>query len=119
MTNPSLLRPMMIAKIHRATVTETNTEYIGSIVIDQDLLRAADIWPGEKVLISDIDNAARFETYAVEGKAGSGQIMVNGAAAKLVNKGDKIIIMAFEYSDVPVEAKTILVDEKNRYVKRL
>ncbi len=115
----TFMRCLMRGKIHRATVTETNTEYIGSIVIDQDLLRAADIWPGEKVLISDVDNAARFETYAVEGKAGSGQIMVNGAAAKLVNKGDKIIIMAFEYSDVPVEQKTILVDEKNRYVKRL
>lgn len=114
-----LMRCLLRGKIHRATVTETNTEYIGSIVIDQDLLRAADIWPGERVLISDVDNAARFETYAVEGKAGSGQIMVNGAAAKLVHKGDRIIIMAFEYSDSPVEQKAILVDEKNRYVKRL
>jgi aspartate 1-decarboxylase len=113
------MRCLLRGKIHRATVTETNIEYIGSIVIDEDLLRAADIWPGEKLLISDVDNAARFETYAVAGKAGSGQILVNGAAAKLVRKGDKIIIMAFEYSDVPVEQKAILVDEKNRYVKRL
>jgi aspartate 1-decarboxylase len=113
------MRCLLRGKIHRATVTETNTDYIGSIVIDQDLLRAADIWPGEKVLISDVNNAARFETYAVEGKAGSGQIMVNGAAAKLVDKGDKIIIMAFEYTDSPVDQKTILVDEKNRYLKRL
>jgi aspartate 1-decarboxylase len=113
------MRCLLRGKIHRATVTETNTEYIGSIVIDQDLLRAADIWPGEKVLISDVNNAARFETYAVEGKAGSGVILVNGAAAKLVNKGDKIIIMAFEYSDVPIEQKCILVDDNNRYLKRL
>ena len=115
----SYMRCLLHGKIHRATVTETNADYTGSISIDQDLLRAADIWPGEKVLISDMDNAARFETYVVEGKAGSGQIMVMGSAAKLVNKGDKIIIMAFEYSDVPVEKKVILVDEKNRYVKRL
>jgi aspartate 1-decarboxylase len=113
------MRCLLRGKIHRATVTETNVDYVGSIVIDQDLLRASDIWPGEKVLVSDIENAARFETYVVEGKAGSGQIMVNGAAAKLVNQGDKVIIMAFEYTDDPVEPKVILVDERNRFLKRM
>jgi aspartate 1-decarboxylase len=114
-----IMRCLLRGKIHRATVTDANVDYVGSITIDQDLLKRADIWPGEKVLISDINNGARFETYTVEGKAGSGTVCVNGAAARLVRPGDKIIIMAFEYTDTPVTPKVVIVDEENRHVKTL
>jgi aspartate 1-decarboxylase len=93
------LRQLLRGKIHRASVTAAEPDFVGSIVIDQDLLEWADIWPGEKVLVSDVDNAARFETYAVIGKRGSGIISVNGAAGRLVSVGDKVIIMAFELTD--------------------
>ncbi len=111
------MRCLLRAKIHRATVTDANPEYVGSITVDEDLLQRADIWPGEKVLVADIENGARFETYAVAGKAKSGVICVNGSAAKLVDKGDKVIIMAFEYTDVPMSPKVVLVDESNRFVR--
>lgn len=113
------MRCLLRAKIHRATVTDANPDYVGSITIDDDLLQRADIWPGEKVLVADVENRARFETYTVKAKAGSGTVCVNGSAARLVNKGDKIIIMAFEYSDRPVEQKVVLVDEKNHFVRSL
>jgi aspartate 1-decarboxylase len=113
------MRCLLRGKIHRATITDANVEYVGSITIDKDLLAKADIWPGEKVLVADVNNGARFETYTVEGEAGSGMVCVNGAAARLVRVGDKIIIMAFEYSDVPVKPKVVLVDDKNQCVKVL
>jgi len=113
------MRCLLRAKIHRAVITDANPEYVGSITVDDDLLQKADIWPGEKVLVSDVDNGARFETYAVRGKASSGTICVNGSAARLVKKGDKVIIMAFEYTDAPIEAKVVLVDDRNRFVKSL
>ncbi len=113
------MRCLLRAKIHRATVTDANPDYVGSITIDDELLQRADIWPGEKVLVADVDNGARFETYAVKAKAGSGTICVNGSAARLTKKGDKIIIMAFEYTDKPVDHKVVLVDEKNRFVRNL
>lgn len=109
----------MRGKIHRATVTETNLEYIGSITIDKALMEMVDIWPGERVLVSDLSNGNRFETYAVEGERGRGEIIVNGAAALLVGKGDKIIIMAFEITDHPVKARVILVDERNGFLRDL
>lgn len=113
------MRCLLRAKIHRAVVTDANPEYIGSITVDEDLLHRADIWPGEKVLVADVDNGARFETYAVSGKAGSGTVCVNGSAARLVKKGDKVIIMAFEYTDSPITPKVVLVDEQNRYVRSI
>lgn len=109
----------MRAKIHRAVITDANPEYVGSITIDDDLLQKADIWPGEKVLVADVANGARFETYAVRGKPGSGTVCVNGSAARLVKKGDKAIIMVFEYTDVPIEPRVVLVDEDNHFVKSL
>jgi aspartate 1-decarboxylase len=115
----SPMRQLLRGKIHRATVTAAEPDYVGSIVIDQDLLERADIWPGEKVLISDVDNAARFETYVVMGKRGSGIISVNGAAAHLVKVGDRIIIMAFELTDKPIPSKVVLVDQGNRFVRNL
>ena len=113
------MRCLLRGKIHRATVTDANVDYVGSISIDQDLLRKADIWPGEKVLIADINNGARFETYTLEAKAGSGEVCINGAAARLVRKGDKVIIMAFEYSDKPIVPNVVIVDENNRHVKTI
>jgi aspartate 1-decarboxylase len=113
------MRCLLRAKIHRAVVTDANPEYVGSITIDDDLLQKADIWPGEKVLVADVANGARFETYAVRGKPGSGMVCVNGSAARLVKKGDKVIIMAFEFTDVPIEPRVVLVDEDNHFVKSL
>jgi aspartate 1-decarboxylase len=113
------MRCLLRAKIHRAVVTDANSDYVGSITIDDELLRKVDIWQGEKVLVTDVNNGARFETYVVSGKSGSGTVCVNGSAAKLVQKGDKLIIMAFEYTDLPVTAKVALVDEKNHFVRSL
>jgi len=113
------MRCLLRAKIHRAVITDANPDYIGSITIDEQLLQKVDIWPGEKVLIADVDNGARFETYVVAGRPGSGMVCVNGSAARLVRKGEKVIIMAFEYTDSPITAKVALVDEKNRFVHSL
>jgi len=97
-------------------VTDANVDYVGSITVDSDLLAKADIWAGERVLVSDVNNGARFETYTVLGEAGSGTVCVNGAAARLVKPGDLVIIMAFEYTDKPITPRIVLVDEKNRPV---
>lgn len=96
---------MVKSKIHRVTVTESNLDYIGSITIDQDLMDAADILPGERVFIVDNNNGERFDTYAIAGERGSGMICLNGAAARKVQPGDIVIIMA--YATMPYdEAKT-------------
>lgn len=113
-----MLRKTLHAKIHRATITEACVDYVGSITIDRELLDAAGLLPGECVLVADLTDGKRFETYIMEGPAGSGVICINGAAARLVDVGDKVIIMAFAYA-APDEAKTlhpnvVLVDEKNR-----
>ena len=86
---------MLKAKIHRATVTESNLNYVGSITIDRDLMEASGILEYEKVSVVDIDNGSRFDTYVIEGDCGSGVICVNGAAARLVQPGDKVIILAY------------------------
>lgn len=86
---------MVKSKIHRVTVTESNLNYIGSITIDQDLMDAADILPGERVYIVDNNNGERFDTYAIAGERGSGMICLNGAAARKVQPGDIVIIMAY------------------------
>lgn len=86
---------MLKSKIHRVTVTEANLDYIGSITIDQDLMDAADILPGERVYIVDNNNGERFDTYAIAGPRGSGMVCLNGAAARRVHTGDIVIIMAF------------------------
>ena len=100
-------------------MTETDPNYVGSITIDRDLLERTDIWPGELVLVSDVDNGARFETYVVSAEPGSGTVAVNGAAAYLVEIGHKVIIMAFEIADSPITPKIALIDEKNRFVRYL
>ncbi|WP_434740385.1 aspartate 1-decarboxylase [Micromonospora sp. SH-82] len=90
-----MLRTMLKSKIHRATVTQADLHYIGSITVDADLMRAADLLPGELVHIVDINNGARLETYVIEGAPGSGVIGINGAAARLVHTGDLIIIIGY------------------------
>jgi aspartate 1-decarboxylase len=111
-------RTMLKSKIHRATVTRANVDYVGSITIDTDLLMAADILPYEKVHVVDIDNGARLETYAIEGDSGSGAIEMNGAAALLIGEGDRIIIMSYAQIDDAEARKlrptVVLVDEQNR-----
>lgn len=109
---------MLKSKIHRATVTQAELNYVGSITIDESLMEAAGIYEYEKVQIADVDNGARFETYVIAGEAGSGTICLNGAAARMVSTGDKIIIMCYvgmtseerrDYSP-----KVVFVDDKNK-----
>jgi aspartate 1-decarboxylase len=113
------MRWMLRSKIHKATVTEADPDYIGSITIDEELIEKAGLWPGEKVLVVDNTNGARVTTYAIKGKRGSGIICMNGASAHLIKKGHEVIIMGFELTDKPIKAANILVDEANRLVKFL
>ncbi len=113
---------LLKAKIHRATVTQADLDYVGSITIDSNLLAESGIMEYEMVAIADIDNGSRFETYAIAGEAGSGIICLNGAAAKCVNVGDKVIIMAYAQM-TPEEAKThkptvLFVDDGNKIVRK-
>jgi aspartate 1-decarboxylase len=110
-------RQLLKSKIHRATVTEANVNYVGSITVDQNLLDMVDIWPGELVHVWDCNNGERFETYALSGPAGSGVICVNGAAALRVTAGDQVIIAAFAMTDEPVRPKVILVDGGNKFTQ--
>jgi aspartate 1-decarboxylase len=109
---------MLKSKIHRATVTDANLDYEGSITIDRDLMKRADIWPFERVEVYNVDNGARFATYAIEGASGSGEICLNGAAAHLVKPGHKVIIctyVAMTEADLPqYRPKVVLVDARNR-----
>ncbi|MCI9476560.1 aspartate 1-decarboxylase [Anaerovoracaceae bacterium 41-7] len=109
---------MLKGKIHRATVTQAELDYVGSITVDVELLKASGILEYEKVQIVDINNGARFETYTIAGEAGSGIICLNGAAARCVQKGDKVIIMAYAQM-TPEEASenppsVIFVDDENK-----
>jgi aspartate 1-decarboxylase len=92
-------RTMLKSKIHRATVTDCDLHYVGSITIDEDLLEAADIREFEQVAVVDVDNGARFETYTIAGNRGSGEMKVNGAAARLVHRGDTIIVISYAAYD--------------------
>ena len=92
-------RTMLKSKIHRATVTGSDLHYVGSITVDPDLLEAADILPHEQVAVVDVDNGARFETYTIAGERGSGVMQVNGAAARLVHRGDTIIVISYAQYD--------------------
>jgi aspartate 1-decarboxylase len=120
MTSGSMLRPMMIAKIHRATVTQADLHYVGSITVDAALMEAADLLPGQQVDVVDVTNGARLTTYAIPGKAGSGQLCINGAAAHLIHPGDIVILIVYGLlSDS--EARTysprvVFVDAKNAIV---
>jgi aspartate 1-decarboxylase len=103
-------RTMLKSKIHRATITASDLNYVGSITIDADLLEASDIREHEMVHVLDIDNGARFETYTIAGRRGSGEVQVNGAAARLVHTGDKVIVVSYaEYEEAELEAYEPLV----------
>ncbi|MCJ7523397.1 MAG: aspartate 1-decarboxylase [Dehalococcoidia bacterium] len=116
------MRTMLKSKIHRATVTEANINYEGSITIDKNLMEAADILPYEQVHVLDIDNGARLETYVIEGERGSGVICINGAAARLVAAGDKVIIISYqtvsEADALDLVPKLVYVDSNNAIVNK-
>lgn len=114
------MREVLSCKIHKATVTEADVSYVGSITIDEDLLEKIDMWEGQKVLVVSNTSGARLWTYTLRGERGSGKICMNGAAAHLIKKGEEIIIIGFELSDRPnPEPKCILVDHENRFQKYL
>jgi len=113
------MRWTLRSKIHLATVTEANANYIGSITIDETLIKKAGFWSGEKVLVVSNTSGARLETYVIVGDKNSGVICLNGPAAHLIQKGEKIIVMGFELSSKPIKPKIILVNEQNRFVKNL
>lgn len=113
-----MFRTMMKSKLHRATVTEANLNYVGSVTIDQELMEKVDILPNERVQIVNNNNGARLETYVIAGERGSGVICLNGAAARLVQPGDKVIIISYammsEEKARTYQPKVALLDEQNR-----
>ncbi|MAF76613.1 MAG: aspartate 1-decarboxylase [Halobacteriovoraceae bacterium] len=115
------MREVLSCKIHKATVTEANVSYVGSITIDPSLLEKIDLWPGQKVLVVSNTSGSRLETYVIKGEnPGNGEICINGAAAHLIKQGEEVIIIGFEFSDRPIlEPKCILVDDKNQFVQYL
>ena len=113
------MREVLRSKIHRAWVTEANPDYVGSIVIDEALMEKVDMWDFEKVLVCDVTNGNRFETYVIPGERGRGDIAVQGAAARLTAEGNCLIIMSFEVTETRVDPQMILVDQDNRFVEFL
>lgn len=117
-----MLLEFLYSKIHRATVTDANLNYVGSITIDESLLKAANIREWQKVEILDVNNGERFQTYVIKGKADSGQICLNGAAARKVQKGDKVIIVTygqFEEKELETHKPTIvIVDDNNKIIEK-
>jgi aspartate 1-decarboxylase len=113
-------RKMLKSKVHRATVTGSDLDYVGSITIDTDLLEAADILEHELVHVLDIDNGNRFETYTIAGARGTGELTINGAAARLVHTGDKVIVVSYaDYDEAELERyepRVVHVDAENRIV---
>ena len=116
-----LLRTMLKSKIHRATVTQADLHYVGSVTVDEELMAAADLLPGEQVAIVDVTNGARLETYVIPGPAGSGIIGINGAAAHLVHPGDLVILISYAQMDDRTareyRPRVVHVDGANRIVE--
>ena len=113
------MRYLLSSKIHKATVTEAELTYIGSISIDEALLERVGLWPGERVLVVSNTSGARLETYVIPAPRDSGTICMNGACAHLIKTGEEIIIMGFTISEVPISPRSILVDSANRFVRDL
>lgn len=113
------MRQVLRSKIHKATVTDGNINYIGSITVDSDLLDRAGIWPNEQVQVVSNTSGANFITYVIPAPAGSGEICMNGAAALYCQKGEEIIIMAYELTDKPIQPQLLLVDADNRFLRYL
>ena len=111
------MRNVLRSKIHRAYITDANPDYIGSVIIDRELMEKVDLWEFEKVMICDVTNGNRWETYVLPGDRGSGTVSVQGAGAKLCQIDDCVIILSFEVSDVPIEPKMILVNRENEFVE--
>lgn len=111
-------RIMMRSKLHRATVTQAELHYVGSLTLDRDLMDAADLLPNEQVHVVDVDSGARLVTYIIEGERGSGVVCINGAAARLVQPGDKVIVISYaEMEDAEAKSfapRVVLVDDANR-----
>jgi aspartate 1-decarboxylase len=112
-----MLRTQLKSKIHLARITDANIDYEGSISIPEDLMQLVDLWPGEKVLVASRDSGARLETYVFPGPAGSAAIVINGAAARRIHRGDRVTILAFGLSEKPIRAKRVLLNERNEVVK--
>jgi aspartate 1-decarboxylase len=113
------MREVLRSKIHRAWVTSKDEDYIGSVIVEQALMEKVDLWEFEKVLICNVTNGQRWETYALPGEYGSGRVSVQGAGAKLCEPGDCLIILSFEVTEKPIEPKMILVDENNKFTEFL
>lgn len=113
------MRWVLRSKIHKAHVTCGNINYIGSITIPEELIEKAGFWVGEKVLVVSNTTGERLETYIIPGDRDSGGICMNGAAARLIKKGEEIIVMGFELTDKKIKSKNILVDKKNRFLRYL
>ena len=113
-------RQMLKSKVHRATITGCDVDYVGSITLDPDLMRQGDLLPNEQVHVWDIENGSRFVTYVIEGEPGSGTVQINGAAARLVREGDKVIIASFaSYDEADLERYSpivVHVDDANKVV---
>jgi aspartate 1-decarboxylase len=112
-----MLRTLLKSKLHLARITDANVDYEGSISIPEDLMQLVDLWPGELVLVASRDTGARLETYVFPAPASSGAIHMNGAAARLIHRGDRVTIMAFCQSEKPVKAKRALLNERNEVVR--
>lgn len=117
-----MFRHIMKSKIHRATVTEADLNYVGSVTVDEALMEAADILPNEKVQIVNNNNGSRFETYVIKGERGSGVICLNGAAARLVHPGDKVIIISYAIMDnreaADFKPTVLFLDDNNRIAEK-
>src|SRR5882724_10411959 len=113
------MRWVLRSKIHKATVTEANLTYVGSITIDESLVKRAGLIQVERFLITSNTSGARLETYVILGESGSGYICMNGAEAHLIKAGEEIIIMGFELTDRPVSPTVLLVDKQNKFVRYL
>lgn len=113
-----MLRSQLKSKLHRALITDANVDYEGSITIPTDLMEGADLWEGEKVLVTSITSGARLETYVIPAPAGSGQIVINGAAAHLIHTGHRVTIMAWGLSEQPIQPKRLLLNARNEVVSK-
>lgn len=113
----AMLRQVLKSKLYKAMVSDSVVDYEGSIEIPRDLMEAADLWAGEKVLVASIDTSARLETYVLPGEPGTGRILINGGAAHRIKKGERLTIMAFALSETPIEPVKLVLDAENRIVR--
>ena len=113
------MRWALRSKLHNGRVTDANVAYVGSIEIDEDLVDAVGLWVGERVLVVSNESGARLETYVIAGERGSRIISMNGAAARLIGKGEQVIVMGFELAEAPLTPKVVLLDDENRVVRWL